>query len=51
MDPWELFSRLCKLVVEEQNVYLVVTVIPGIAKIALLPLEKFDDGEDYEDET
>lgn len=50
MDPWELFSKLCKIVVEEQNVYLEVTVIPGCAKMVLLPLDEYDEWEENTNE-
>ena len=48
MDLWELISHLCKLVVEEQNVYLDITVLKNGYKIQLLPCGDMfmeEDGE------
>lgn len=46
MDPWEMFSELCKRVVEDQNVYLEVICLPGQVHMSLFPM---DEGE-FEDE-
>lgn len=46
MDPWEMFSELCKRVVEDQNVYLEVVWMPGQVHMSLFPM---DEGE-FEDE-
>lgn len=47
MDPWKLFSELCRLVVEKQNVYLEVTILGGHIQMALWPYNE-DDFEDEE---
>lgn len=39
MDPWELFSEMCKQVVENGNVYLSVTICDGQIYMKLLPYE------------
>ena len=44
MNPWELFSYLCKQVVEEQNVYLDVMVTPMGIEMMLFPYNE----EEYE---
>lgn len=43
MDPWELFSELCKIVVTEQNVYLDVLISGNGIEMMLMPM---DDEED-----
>jgi len=43
MTPWELFSFLCKQVVEEQNVYLDVLVTSAGIEMMLWPLEGYED--------
>lgn len=48
MDPWELFSELCRRVVEEQNVYLDVTIIGNHIQMMLMPIDCYDDFEDEE---
>ena len=45
MDPWEVFSELCRQVVEEQNVYLEVIISNGAIGMSLYPLEDLE-GED-----
>lgn len=49
MDAWELFCELCKQVVENQNVYLEVVIIPGSIEMRLYPVdeEENDDPDDY----
>ena len=47
MDPWELFSELCRQVVEEQNVHLDVTIIGNNIQMMLMPIDCYDD--DYEE--
>lgn len=44
MNPWELFSYLCKQVVEEQNVYLDVMVTSMGIEMMLFPYNE----EEYE---
>lgn len=46
MDPWEMFSELCRQVVEEQNVTLEVVWTPNQVHFSLMPM---DEGE-FEDE-
>lgn len=43
MDAWELFSELCKQVVENQNVYLDVFISPGEIEMMLMPWEEEED--------
>lgn len=43
MDPWELFSEMCKTVVEEQNVYLDVLVIGNGIEMMLRLLEEGEE--------
>lgn len=43
MDPWELFSELCKIVVKEQNVFLDVLVTEQGIEMMLMPTEDEDD--------
>lgn len=51
MDPWELFSELCRRVVEDQNVILEVMVINRERILmSLEPVAEYEDGDDYEDE-
>lgn len=37
MDPWDVFSELCCQVVEEQNVFLEVTIIGNCVSMGLYP--------------
>jgi len=48
MDPWALFSELCKIVVTEQNVYLDVLITGNGIEMMLMPMY---DCEEDEDET
>lgn len=44
MDAWEMFSELCKLVVEEQNVMLQVFIGETGVQMILLPInEEYDE--------
>ena len=45
IDPWILFSELCRQVVEQQNVYLEVVISNGVIGMSLYPLEDLE-GED-----
>ena len=46
MDAWEIFSELCRRVVEEQNVYLDVMITAVGVEMMLMPLdEEVDDDE------
>ena len=44
-DAWEMFSRLCQTVCENDNVFLDVIISPGIIEMMLMPME-----EKYEDD-
>ena len=46
MDPWELFSELCRQVVEEQNVYLDVTIIGNHIQMMLMPVGEIEEEDD-----
>lgn len=46
MDPWELFSELCRIVVQEQNCFLEVNIIGHDILMHLEPLEDLEDEED-----
>lgn len=48
MDPWKMFSELCRQVVTEQNVYLEVSIFDGHIEMALWPYnaEGFDEDND-----
>lgn len=48
MDVWEMFSELCRQVVEEQNVYLDINVTPRNIQMMLMPL--YDEEEEEEGE-
>lgn len=43
MDPWQIFSELCKVVVEEQNVFLDILVTKQGVEMMLMPMEEDDD--------
>ena len=44
MDAWEVFSELCKIVVESQNVYLDVLVTRNGIEFQLMPIGE-EEGE------
>lgn len=44
-DAWKLFSKLCAIVCENDNVFLDIIVTNGLVEMMLMPLE----GE-YEDD-
>jgi hypothetical protein len=48
MDPWQIFSEMCRQVVEEQNVYLEVTIHGDYISMELWPYN--DDFEEEEDD-
>lgn len=50
MDPWRLFSELCRKVVEEQNVVLEVAIVGDRILMSLAPVAEYEDDDDYEDE-
>lgn len=43
MDAWEMFSELCKTVVEEQNVYLDILVTRNGIEFQLMPMDEEDE--------
>ena len=43
MDAWEMFSELCKTVVEEQNVYLDILVTRNGIEFQLMPMGEEDE--------
>ena len=43
MDPWEVFSEMCKRVVEEQNVFLDVLIINGMVEMMLMPYDEEEE--------
>lgn len=47
MDPWDVFSELCRQVVEEGNVFLDVFVYENGIHMKLMPM---DDDFEEEDE-
>lgn len=50
MDPWDVFSELCRQVVEKQNVYLEVTIYNGSISMSLWPYNEEDFEEEEEDD-
>ena len=49
MDPWRLFSELCRRVVEEQNVVLEVAIIGDRILMSLAPIADYEDFDNWED--
>lgn len=45
MDAWNLFCKLCQIVVKSQSVYLDVLITQNGIELMLMPL-----GDDYEEE-
>lgn len=43
MDAWEMFSELCKTVVEEQSVYLDILVTRNGIEFQLMPMGEEDE--------
>lgn len=43
MDPWDVFSELCRRVVEEGNVYLDVLICKNGIEMQLRPLDEEDN--------
>lgn len=43
-DAWEMFSRLCQVVCENDNVFLDVIISQGLIEMILMPME-----EDFEE--
>lgn len=48
MDPWQIFSEMCRQVVEEQNVFLDVIIMGNNIEMMLMPIDCYDDFEDEE---
>ncbi len=46
MDPWEVFSHLCKTVVEEQNCILEIMLAPSGISMQLIPLGEGEEEDD-----
>jgi hypothetical protein len=46
MDPWEMFSEMCRQVVENGNVYLDVTIVGNQINMCLWPYEDYEEGDD-----
>lgn len=44
-DAWALFSELCRVVVENKNVFLDVICTNGLIEFMLMPLEDEADDE------
>lgn len=42
MDPWEMFSELCKTVVDEQNVFLDILITSKGIEMMLMPMDEED---------
>lgn len=45
MDAWEIFSELCRRVVEEQNVYLDVLITGSGIELMLMPMDDLEGDE------
>lgn len=50
MDPWDVFSELCRQVVEAQNVYLEVTIYNGSISMFLWPYNEEGFKEEEKDD-
>jgi hypothetical protein len=46
MDPWGVFSELCRQVVEEGNVFLDVLIYKNGIEMQLMPLDEEDNEGD-----
>jgi hypothetical protein len=46
MDPWDVFSELCRQVVEEGNVFLDVLIYKNGIEMQLMPLDEEDNEGD-----
>jgi hypothetical protein len=49
MDIWEMFSEMCKKVVEEQNVFLQVIIVGPMISMYLVPYDEELWEEDDDD--
>lgn len=43
MDPWDVFSKLCRQVVEEGNVFLDVLIYKNGIEMQLMPMDEEDN--------
>ena len=46
MDPWELFSELCRRVATDGNVYLDVLITKAGIEMMLMPMDDWEEDED-----
>lgn len=46
MDPWQIFSEMCRQVVEEQNVYLDVLITGSSIELMLMPMDEEEEEDD-----
>lgn len=46
MDPWDVFSEMCRRVVEEGNVYLDVFIFKNGIEMELMPMDEEDNEGD-----
>lgn len=46
MDPWDVFSELCRRVVEEGNVFLDVLIYKNGIEMQLMPMDEEDSEGD-----
>ncbi len=46
MDPWDVFSELCRRVVEEGNVFLDVLIYKNGIEMQLMPMDEEDNEGD-----
>lgn len=49
MQLWEVISMLCQKVVEEQNVFLNISITNDGWNIQLMPFSYEEDDDEYED--
>ena len=49
MDSWDLICLLCKVVCQEQNVFLDIFIDHDGIQLQLMPMgEELENGEDYD---
>ena len=46
MPLWELIAQLCKAVVDNQNVFLEISVTEAGCMIQLVPMQKWEEDDD-----
>lgn len=49
MDPWDVFSELCRQVVQEQNVFLDILITKDGWEFQLMPIGEYEDEEEEDD--